>query len=232
MRLLRYGNRGAPLIYAPSSGGDETEFECYGMHVAAAPWIESGSLQVFSIDACGPTGLFAEALAPRERMAAYVRFERQARDELVPFVLSESGASTLAVAGSSYGAFVAANLLLKCPGPVSVACGLGGVYGLWHRLDGHHDDDVYFHTPLEYLPRLEDPAILAAIRATGGLWLYGAATDPWLSSTLQMATVLRDRGLPHRVGIWAEPAGHHERVWSAQLVDFLGRLHGEKGRVG
>jgi esterase/lipase superfamily enzyme len=226
MHLVRYGSRGPALIYIPSSGGDETEFERYGMIEECAPWIDAGLAQLFSIDGGGPRSLWNESLGPRERIERYAAFESYAATEVVPWVLDRTGQASVGVAGASYGAFMAVNLLSKHHARVSWACGLGGVYGLWHRLDGYHDDTVYFHTPLEYLPRLEDPALLDGIRATRGYFLYAAADDEWLDSTRRLEHVLRERSLPHRVEVWPSPAGPHERWWKGQLGAFLSRTLG------
>jgi esterase/lipase superfamily enzyme len=221
MPAVRYGTEGEALIYVPSSGGDETEFESYGLDRVVAPWVDRGRLQFFSIDGCGPTTLFDPSLAPRERIDRYAAFERHVADELLPRVEEATGGATIGVVGASYGAFVAANLLFKYPERVNVACGLGGVYQMWHRLDGHHDDTVYFHTPLEYLPRLEDPRILAAIRNTRGITLFGAENDPWLPTTHQLTRILEQKKLPHRTLIHPAPADHNERWWRQQLPIFL-----------
>lgn len=224
MRVVRFGDRGTPLIYVPSSGGDQDEFAAYGMADACAPWIDDGHVQVFSIDGFAPASLWDDGLAPPRRIQRYAAFERCVARELLPWVVSLAGGEIPAVVGASYGGFVAANLLFKYPGAVNLACGLGGVYGLWHRLDGYHDDEVYYHTPLEYLPRLEDPAILGAIRRTRGMVLFGAEDDEWLDSTLRMRQVLVDRRLPHQAEVWPSPANHHERWWRRQLVVLLERF--------
>ena len=221
MPVLRFGSSGWPLIYVPSSDGDETEFERYGFHQASAPWIEAGRVQFFCIDGCGRTTLFEEGLEPPQRIRRYARFEQYASGELLDWVCAAAESDTVGIVGSSYGAFVAANLLFKhCP-RVRMACGLGGVYEMWHRLDGFHDDDVYSHTPLEYLPRLSDPSILGAIRATRGIVMFGAGADPWLPQTHQLRAVLKRKQLPHTVEIWPAPADHHERWWKGQLHRFL-----------
>ena len=226
MNVVRFGERGVPLIYVPSSGGDHEEFARFGMPADCGPWIAAGRVQIFSIDGFGPRTLWNDALAPAERIRAYARFERYAVEELVPWVRASSGGRTPAVVGASYGAHVAANLLFKHPALVGAACGLGGVYGLWHRLDGYHDDEVYFHTPLEYLPRLADVTILDAIRATDGMLVFGAERDEWLWSTERLLGVLAERRLPHRSEIWPAPADHHERWWRRQLRRLLELRYG------
>jgi esterase/lipase superfamily enzyme len=223
MTVVRYGSAGEPVVYLPSSGGDHEEFERYGMPAVCAPWVETGRLQFFAADARGPQTLFDPALPAERRMAEYARAERYLKDELLPWLGAETAGRPLCLVGASYGAFVAANLWLKRWNRVRLVCGLGGVYEMWHRLDGHHDDDVYFHTPFEYLPRLDDPAILSGIRATSGIVLYAAAADPWLAQTHRFAEILRQKELPHRVEQWPAPAVHHESVWRDQLRDFLTR---------
>ena len=223
MPAVRFGDHGAPLLYLPTSEGDQGEFERYGMHLDCARWIDSGAVQIFSIDAGGPRSLFDDRLPPPERMARYAAFERYAAEEVLPWIESLTGSAGLAVIGASYGAFMAANLLFKHYDRVQLACGLGGVYGMWHRLDGFHDDDVYFHTPLEYVPRLAEGAILDSIRRTSGLVMFGAERDVWLESTRRMQRVLAERSLPHEIEIWPAPADHHERWWKLQLRRFLER---------
>ena len=132
----------------------------------------------------------------------------------------------LAVVGASYGAYVAANLLFKRPAQVSVACGLGGVYAHGHRLDGFYDDSVYQHTPPDYLPQLDDPARLAAIRSTRGIDLFAAADDPWVRSSVDLAEKLKAKSLPFSSDIWPAPANHHEFWWKKQLRCFLDRHYG------
>ena len=219
IRVRRLGNRGRPFVYFPGSDGDETEFERYEMLAAVSSWLDSGQAQFFSIDGRGPATLWNEGIPPVERIRGYAAFERYAADELLPWIAGMVPGEPPIVVGSSYGAFVAANLLFKYPSKIGMACGLGGVYGMWHRLDGYHDDDVYFHTPLEYLPRLDD---LEAIRATGGLTMFAGESDAWLDSTRRMGEVCRNKGLPHLVDVWAAPADHHERWWARQLQKFLG----------
>ncbi len=227
MPVRRCGTEGAALIYVPGSDGDVEEFSRYRMPEACRPWIDSGRVQVFAIDGWARYTLWNDSIQPAERIRAYARYERYVAEELLPWVAEQTNGTLPVIVGCSYGAFVASNLLLKRPTRVAGMCGLGGVYGMWHRLDGYHDDEVYFHTPLEYLPRLHDASILSAIRDTSGFALFAAARDEWLFSTQRMAQVLRSKELPHTIDVWPAPADHHERWWRQQLPVFLSRRFGE-----
>jgi len=223
MRIRRFGTSGRPMLYIPGSDGDEIEFERYGMPEVAAEWIAGGQAQFFSIDGSARQTLWNEAIAPAERIRGYAAFERYVAGEVLPWIAGLTPGLLPIVIGVSYGAFVAANLLFKYPAAVRLACGLGGVYGMWHRLDGYHDDLVYFHTPLEYLPRLDNAAILESIRSTGGLVLFAAEDDEWLQSTARMVAVVGEKELPHSVDVWRSPATHHESCWRRQFAAFLNR---------
>lgn len=225
MPVVRYGDRGRPLLYLPTSGGNEDEFERYGLPEDCASWIEAGRVQVFSVDGFGPRGLFDDALPPEERLDAYGRFERYAIDELLPWIASVTGDPRLELLGASYGAFVAANLFLRAPGAVQVVCGMGGVYSMEHRLLGLPEDATRSRMPLHQVRRIGRES-LATLRATGGFQLFGAENDPWLPSTYQFARALEEQAILHRLDIWRAPADHHERWWKEQTRVFLERRHG------
>jgi esterase/lipase superfamily enzyme len=226
MPVIRLGEKGLPLVYIPSSGGDHLEFDDYGMPAICEPWIRKGLLQLFVVDGWGPQGLFNDDLAEPERVRRHAAYERYVTRELLPWVRKAAAAPRVGILGCSYGAFVAANQLLKAYDQVEIACGLGGVYGMWHRHPEHRDDETYFHTPLDYLPGLDDPVVLDALRRTRGMHLFAAAADPWLEHTHRMARLLESKNLPHRKEVWPQPADHHERWWRRQLRSFLQRVLG------
>lgn len=227
MVVERYGDRGRPMVYVPTSEGDHHEFERRGTHSAVRPWIADGRLQFFAIDGWGPKSWFDDRIEPAERVRRYAAFERYTVDELLPWVTCVTGRSDLAACGAGYGAMVCANWILKPPGPVTLACSLGGRFGMWHRLDGYHDLDVYFHTPLEYLPRLADPQILGAIRATSGIELCTRIGDPAFDESERLRRALHDRGIPHRWSVEPSRADAPDPWWHQPLRAFLARRFGD-----
>jgi esterase/lipase superfamily enzyme len=218
--VVHHGRSGAPLVYVPTSAGDRFELERYGMDRDLAPWIENGKIQVLSIDGHGPTTLFSDELPRPARMPAYARFERALVDELAVEVARLAGSPRFLWVGASYGAFVVANVFLKRPDRVEAACGLGGVYGLWHRHEGCADATSRAHTPLDYVTKIDVPTRLEAIRRTGGMRLYAGSRDEWRDSTDRFASGLAERCLPHEVRWWHD-ADHHEHWWRRQLLELV-----------
>lgn len=224
MPVARYGRRGPCLLWIPTSSGDHLEFQRYGLHRVAAPWIRSGRLHVQAMDALGPQTLFDDARSPRERIDAYVRLEAHARDELLPRLADAEGPPHLV--GASYGAFVAVNLWSKRPGRVARIAGLGGVYEMHHRLGGLRGRAVLEHTPLDYLPRLAGTRRAARLRDSTGIDLYSARDDPWFAETAALARRLTALGVAARVDAWDPPHAHHESTWAAQLAEHLRAVYG------
>jgi esterase/lipase superfamily enzyme len=225
IRVVRHGSAGLPLVYVPTSGGDHLELEAYGMAEDARPWVEAGRLHVFAVDGHGPTTIFSDEIPPHLRMAAYARFEGALTGRVVPRIAALAGRPSFDWVGASYGAFVVANVLLRCSEHVDHACGLGGVYGLWHRLGGHHDAIVFEHTPLERFPALDGPA-LEAVRGKRGFRLYAGGRDPWRDSTERFAAELSRKGVPHELRVW-EGADHHEHWWRRQFLELVRDRCGE-----
>ncbi|MCD8198152.1 MAG: hypothetical protein LUE24_13485 [Lachnospiraceae bacterium] len=51
MPVKRYGQAGKPCLVIPSQNGNCHDFEGFGMVEACSPFIESGRLQLFCVDA-------------------------------------------------------------------------------------------------------------------------------------------------------------------------------------
>jgi len=226
IQVIRYGDLGPPLLYVPTSGGDHTEFERYGLPEDCAPWIGAGRVQIFSVDGFGPKGLFDDSMPPPLRIERYAAFERCAVLEVLPWILSLARNPEVGVVGASYGAFVAASLFLKTAGAVRVACGLGGVYSMEHRLPGHASSEAARSMPLRYLSSLDDQGSLAALRATLGFHIFAARNDPWLPSSHDLDRALAGKGIPRTLDVWPAPADHHEVWWKRQIRVFLDRCYG------
>ena len=222
IRVARYGSGRRAVLYLPTSGGDVTEFARYGLPEVLAPWADRYC--IYAIDAHGPTTLFDDGLTPPERIARYAEAERAIVDRVLPRIREESGAARIDLWGASYGAFVAANLMLKVPKAIGNVLLLGGVFQMWHRLADFRDETGYFHMPLSYLPGLDDAEQLAAIRDRS-IELFAARDDSWLDESFALREILDAKAIPHRFDLWESPHGHHESTWRLQLAKSLALRH-------
>ena len=63
----------------------------------------------------------------------------------------------VAVCGASLGAYHAANIAFRHPDAVSHLISLSGAFDISSFFDGYYDDNIYFNSPYDYLPNIDDP---------------------------------------------------------------------------
>ena len=86
-------------------------------------------------------------------------------EEVTPFIRERlPGSGGLLATGCSMGAYHSVNFFLRHPDVFDAVIALSGVYQLGEFLGGYMDENVYFNTPLAYLPNLEDPWYLDRYR--------------------------------------------------------------------
>src|SRR5678810_1198268 len=91
-------------------------------------------------------------------------------NEVIPFIKKDtSGNNPIYSCGASFGALHSANLFFKRPDLLSGCIAMSGVYDLTEYTKGYFDMDVYFNSPVHYLPNLSDHNILEQIRKSAHL---------------------------------------------------------------
>src|SRR6187455_2611167 len=86
------------------------------------------------------------------------------------------------------------NLFLKRPDIINGVIAMSGVYDLTEYTKGHYDDDVYFNSPMHYMPNLTDYNVLEKIRSTHHLHIFsgsGAYEDPTAAVVLHEFFMIR-----------------------------------------
>jgi esterase/lipase superfamily enzyme len=90
------------------------------------------------------------------------------------------------------------------------------------------DDNVYFNSPIYYLPDLIDPYYLEHMRQ--GEIIICTGQGPWeddiLEDALTMRTILLHKDIPAWVDLWGFDVEHDWPWWRKQLPYFLGHLFG------
>src|SRR5207237_8078417 len=106
---------------------------------------------------------------------------------VVPAIRPDSGGheAPISVTGASIGAFNALAVLCRFPDVFRAAVGMSGTYRIQKFLDGRSSPDLFYASPLDFLPGLEGEQLdllrtRFAIFATGqGAWeavaSYGVA---------------------------------------------------------
>lgn len=233
--LKRYGHAGKPMIAFPSSEGHFWDYEDHGMIRACAPWIDSGKLQIFSVDGRDWESWSNTTIGSWDRANRHIAWEKCIADEAIPFIqhrCGTTGTRNLALTGCSGGAYHAANFLFRRPDLADTALCLSGVYSTRHFRTDHVDDydygnqAVFFNNPLRYLPGLEDQWHLSRLKQSQIILCCGQGTyeQECLDETYALSKILKSKDIDHWLDIWGFDVNHDWPWWRVQIAYFLEKL--------
>lgn len=227
VHLWTFGERGHPVLVFPSAAGMAHEWQHSGAVQALAPLIRAGKVRLICPESNVSVAWTGEG-HPAWRLEQHARYERFLIDELLPYIYATGGGPRpVSTAGCSFGAFYAVNTALKHPGRFDWALGLSGRYRTATFLEGHSSDAAYFNAPLAYVPGLRGDDLHAARSVSATLVVgRGAYEGRCIAETAQMASVLKERGIPCELDAWGHDVSHEWSWWRRQLVYHLGRRFG------
>lgn len=165
MELKVYGHAGKPVVVFPTSGGRFYQYEDFGMVEACRPFIDEGRVQLFTVDSVDYQSWLNHGAYPPDRARRHSEYEQYITGEVLPFIAGrEPDAGKLMGNGCSLGAYHSANILFRHPDLFDSIIALSGLYSLKFSVGDYMDDSVYYHSPLNYLPGLNDPWYLGRFR--------------------------------------------------------------------
>ncbi|MCB9830911.1 MAG: esterase [Planctomycetes bacterium] len=223
MPIVRYGDYGAPMLFFPTAAADYLEYERFQLIDAIGRYVDDGLVTIFSIDSVNKDAWLNEDIHPAERAALQVRYDRYVRDEVVPYIESECQTPGIGITttGASFGAFHALNALLKHPTHFSGTIAMSGCYDIRSCCDGHHDENVYFNNPIEFVPNIHDPALLEALRKTRISIVTGQGDYENPEFSKNIAGVLQQKGIPVNLDLWGHDVKHDWPWWERMLNHYI-----------
>jgi esterase/lipase superfamily enzyme len=226
MELKLYGHAGKPVLVFPAAGGRFHEYEDFGMVGACSPFVEAGKILLVTVDSVDRQSWLNAQAHPADRARRHNDYDRYIVEEVAPFLRDRGHRGRLLSTGCSMGGYHAANFFFRHPDLFDAVIALSGVYRLRRFIGDYMDDNVYFNTPLAYLPNLADPWYLGRYRnsrivACAG---QGAWEDEMLEDTLALKRILDDKQIWCWVDIWGHDVNHDWPWWRRQMPYFLGHL--------
>jgi len=222
-----YGHYGAPILVFPTSGGDEWECERMGMVEALGHHIDAGRIKLFCIGSVNNEGWLNDSAHPRHRSWVQSNYDAYVVEEVVPFIHGHCQSPGIAITttGASFGAYHAANCLLKHPQVFRRCLALSGVYDLRRFMGGDYDDNFYYNNPVDYVAGLSDPWVLGELAKDDIRLVTG--TGPWedRGPTYRLSEVLSSRGIRHSVDDWGPDGGHDWPFWKRQMNEYVSRFY-------
>ncbi len=223
MEIATYGHYGFALLLLPTAAADYLEYERFQMLDVLAPLIESGKVKVFSINSINSESWLNKRMMPHHKAIRHQQFNSYVYNEVVPFIRSKTSPNTMIITtGASLGALHGANLYFKRPDLIQGTIAMSGVYNLTTYTDGFYNDDVYFNSPVHYLPNLSDEYFLPILQRSHHIHIVtgsGNYEDP--DSSKNLSHVLNAKGIPHELDIWGPDMHHDWPTWRSMLPYYI-----------
>ncbi len=227
MELKVYGHAGRPVVVFPSSGGSFHEYEDFGMVEVCRPFIDAGRITLFTPGSIDKQSWMNECAHPADRASRHNAYDAYICNELVPLIHDMRGYHRqILTTGCSLGAYHAANFFFRHPDLFGGCIALSGIYRLDEFVGSYMDDNIYFNTPLVYLPNLHDHEILERYRQSQIVICVGqgAWEEPMLTHTRQIKDILAGKAVPAWIDIWGHDVNHDWPWWRIQMPYFLGAV--------
>lgn len=223
MPIVSYGHYGFALLMIPTAAADYLEYERFQLIDAIKPWIEAGKLKVYSVNSINTESWLNNEMAGEHKAIRHNQFNEYIFNEVVPYIRNSSSWDTpIITCGASFGALHSMNLFLKRPDLINGVLAMSGVYDLMEYSKGHYDEQVYYNSPMHYMPNLTDHGILEQIRRSSHIHIVsgsGAYEDP--GSSGRFAKILYDKGINYNLDIWGQEWPHDWNTWRAMLPVYL-----------
>jgi esterase/lipase superfamily enzyme len=227
MELRVYGHYGQALMVFPAQDGRFYDFEHFKMIEACRALIDAGRLKVICIDSIDWQSWTNEGVHPGQRARRHNDYDRYVTNEVVPFIRRHCGGNhSIWTTGCSMGAFHAANSFFRHPDCFDGVIALSGLYQPQLFVGDYRDDNIYFNSPLYYLPNISDSWFLDRYRRSKIVFCVGqgAWEGPMIRDTREMERILRDKGIPAWVNFWGHDVAHDWPWWRQQLPFFLNKM--------
>ena len=223
MPIATYGDYGFALLLVPTAAADYLEYERFQMMDCLEPFINAGKVKAFSIDSINNESWLNVEMQGAQKAIRQNQFNEYVFNEVIPFIKNSCSSETpVIISGASFGALHSVNLFLKRPDLINGVIAMSGVYDLTEYTKGYYDEQVYFNSPIHYLPNLEDDLFLANIRNSQHIHILtgsGDYEDP--EASRRFAGTLYNKGINYELDIWGKDWKHDWPTWRAMLPAYL-----------
>lgn len=222
MTIKIYGHYGKPLLVFPCAGGSFHEFEDFGMLDIVKDFVEAGKVKIFCVDSLDNESLLKTDGHMGDNVYRHEAYDKYIVNEVVPFIRDHCHTGDrIALTGNSMGAYHSVNFILRHPDCFDSCIALAGVYDLRRVVGDYWDQNVYFNSPVDYLPGLNDEWFLEKLRDTRIIICTGQGAWECPDDTRRMKDLLESKGIPAWVDLWGHDVNHDWPWWKIMLPHFL-----------
>lgn len=230
MPLVAYGHYGPPVLMLPTAAADFLEYERFQLIDSVKWFIDEGKVKLYSVNSVNNRALLNKHASGHEKVGWLNAYDSYLIEEVLPLIRNDCNDPHVKpiVMGISLGAYLAGNTFFRHSDLFSGAILLSGTYDIRNYLDGHYDQDAYFHNPADYLPRLDDEYHLPTLRHGDRKIIIftgqGAFEAP--DRSRHLSNILHSKGIPHWLDVWGHNVNHDWPWWRQAMPYYFGKLFG------
>lgn len=226
MEIAVYGHFGYALLMFPTAAADYLEYERFQLIDAIAPHINDGKIKAFSINSINNESWLNRNMDPSHKAIRHQQFNQYVTEEVVPFIKHHcSDTVPIVTTGASLGALHAANSFFRRGDVFAGTIAMSGNYDLKYYTDGFYDDNCYFNSPVDYLPKWNDENILNMLRHKSIIIASGQGSYEDPDASRRLSDILNSKGIEHWLDLWGYDMPHDWPTWRKMLPYFLGNLN-------
>ncbi len=225
MNVIVYGDGGYPVVVFQAQNSKCNNFEDFGMIDTISDYIDSGTLQIFSVDNNDEeswSDTWGDRAHRAQRQEDYFRF---VTDELIPLVHEINGTVRRPLAtGCSMGATHAALAAFRRPDLFQGCIALSGVYDTKMFFGDWMNDVLYGNCITAFLPNMPADHPYVKIYARRQLVLcvgQGAWEEQGIADLRVIRDTCRAKGISVWCDFWGDDVYHDWPWWKKQLRYFL-----------
>jgi esterase/lipase superfamily enzyme len=218
VQMLVIGHAGFPVILFPTSMGSFHENKDMGLIESAQWFLEQGLIQIYCPDSNDGLSFYNKGVHPHQRIQNHIAYDKMICHEVVERVRLNTSVAKVAMAGCSFGGYHAANFAFRHPGYVSHMFSMSGAFDIRDFMDADQHDDIFYNSPLEYLPGLQDYELwnMRIILGTSN-W------DICYDANLKLHHALKEKNVDHWLDI-RQDKPHDWPVWREMFPHYLSTI--------
>lgn len=228
MRIKIYGHYGMPVIAFPCQDKQSDDFYNNGMIDVLAPFIESGRMKLFCLDANDDETVSSQSWDKGFAGFKLEQYHQYLINEVLPFVYDKQcGRCEPFLIGMSMGGSHAANHFFRRPELFSGFLSLSGKFDVASFFGGYMDNNIYNNSPVHYLRNLppyhhyldiyKEKTMIVVVGS--GAWEHLV-----LNSNYELRDICESKGIPVNFNFWDENSVHDWVSWKYQMPYFLDKI--------
>lgn len=216
--ILISGHWGYPILMFPTSMGNYLQNKDSGLLDTVDDLVDAGIIKLYNVNSIDFKSFYAKDLPTYTKIYNYNLYSQFLKKELVPAIQHECGVHRIAVAGCSFGGYHCTNFAFKNPDMVDNLISMSGAFSIKKFMKGHHDDNVYFNEPMDFMVNADS-------------WKFNhmnivLGTSDWdicREENLNMSRLLTNKGINH---LYDEKrwASHDWPLWKIMFSEYVRKM--------